>query len=57
MRRNAVDGLFTELLKWGDDVEEIGLEEVMKIKSYHDELCKGKRKGLRSIRLTRGRSQ
>jgi len=39
--------------KWVDDVEEIGLEEVMKVKSYHDEPCKGKRRGQRSIRLSK----
>ena len=42
-----------KLQKWVDDVEEIGVEEVMKIKSYHDEPCAGKRKGQRSIRLSR----
>ena len=42
-----------KLQKWIDDVEEIGLEDVMKVKSYHDELCKGKRKGQRSIRLSK----
>jgi proteic killer suppression protein len=36
-----------------DDVEEIGLEEVMKVKSYHDEPWKGKRRGQRSIRLSK----
>jgi len=42
-----------KLQKWVDDVEETGLEEVMKVKSYHDEVCKGKRKGQRSIRLSK----
>lgn len=42
-----------KLQKWVDDVEEVGLEEVMKNKSYHDEPCVGKRKGQRSIRLSR----
>ena len=42
-----------KLQKWVDDVEEIGLAEVMKVKSYHDEPCKGKRKGQRSIRLSK----
>ncbi len=42
-----------KLQKWVDDVEEIGLEDVMKIKSYHDEPCKGSRKGQRLIRLSK----
>ena len=39
---------------WVLDVERRGLEEVKKVPSFHDEPCKGKLKGLRSIRLTRG---
>lgn len=39
---------------WVLDVEERGLEEVKKVPSFHDKPCKGKLKGLRSIRLTRG---
>lgn len=35
-------------------MERRGLEEVKKVPSFHDEPCKGKLKGLRSIRLTRG---
>jgi proteic killer suppression protein len=38
---------------WVLDVERRGLEEVRKVPSFHDEPCKGKLKGLRSIRLTR----
>ncbi|MCA9508554.1 MAG: hypothetical protein KC505_09050 [Myxococcales bacterium] len=38
---------------WIDDVEHRGLEEVRKTPGYHDEPLKGKRKGQRSIRLTR----
>jgi proteic killer suppression protein len=41
-------------LAWVLDVEERGLEEVRKVPGFHDESCKGKLKGLRSIRLTRG---
>ena len=41
------------LHKWVDDIEERGLEEVRKVKSYHDEPVKGKRKGQRSIRLAK----
>ncbi len=39
---------------WILDVERRGLDEVKKVPSFHDEPCKGKLKGLRSIRLTRG---
>ena len=39
---------------WVLDVEKRGLEEVKKVPSFHDEPCKGKLKGLRSIRLKRG---
>ncbi len=41
-------------LAWVLDVEKRGLEEVRKVPGYHDEPCKGKLRGLRSIRLTRG---
>ena len=43
-----------KLQDWVEDVEERGLEEVRKISGYHDEPCKGKMKGFRSIRLSRG---
>lgn len=38
---------------WLDLVENEGLRESRKIKSYHDEPLKGKRKGQRSIRLSK----
>lgn len=38
---------------WADLVESEGLMESRKIKSYHDESLKGKRKGQRSIRLNK----
>lgn len=38
---------------WALDVEKYGLEEVRRIPGFHDEPCKGKLAGLRSIRLTR----
>ena len=41
------------LQDWAEDVEERGLEEVRKIHGYHDEPCKGKMRGYRSIRLSR----
>ena len=39
---------------WVLDVEARGLEEVRKVPSYHDEPCKGKLFGMRSIRLSKG---
>lgn len=43
----------TLLFAWIDDVEQRGLEEVRKIRGYHDEPLHGKRIGQRSIRLSR----
>ena len=42
-----------KVYEWADVVEEEGLEEVRKIRSYHDEPLHGKRQGQRSIRLNR----
>jgi len=42
-----------KLKSWVDDVEKRGIEQVRKTKGYHDELLKGKRKGERSIRLSK----
>jgi proteic killer suppression protein len=41
------------LTKWVEDVEHRGLDDVRKVPGYHDEPLQGKRKGERSIRLTR----
>ncbi|MBU0992725.1 MAG: type II toxin-antitoxin system mRNA interferase toxin, RelE/StbE family [Proteobacteria bacterium] len=41
------------LQRWGEIVEEIGIEETRKIKGYHDEPLSGDRDGQRSIRLSR----
>lgn len=38
---------------WTDSVRKDGLEEVRKIPGFHDEPLKGKRRGQRSIRLSR----
>ena len=38
---------------WVEGVEEEGLENMRKIPGFHDEALKGKRKGQRSIRLSR----
>jgi proteic killer suppression protein len=43
--------ILIKLQAWIDDVGERGLNEVRKIKGYHDEPLQGKRKGQRSIRL------
>jgi proteic killer suppression protein len=42
-----------KLLGWVKRVEKVGLEEVRKIKGYHDEPLHGERQGQRSIRLSR----
>jgi toxin HigB-1 len=42
-----------KLYMWIEQVKILGLLEVRKIKSYHDEPLKGKRKGQRSIRLNK----
>lgn len=41
-----------KLLSWVRLVEKSGVEEVRKIKGYHDEPLKGDRKSQRSIRLS-----
>ena len=43
-----------KLLNWVYLVMEIGLEEVRKIPGFHDEPLVGRRRGMRSIRLSRG---
>lgn len=43
----------SKLKAWVDNVEWQGIEEVRKIPAFHDEPLKGKRKGQRSIRLSR----
>jgi len=42
-----------KLLAWTALVERDGLEEARKVPGYHDEPLRGKRKGQRSIRLSR----
>ena len=41
------------ILTWISDVEDAGIRAVRMRKGYHDEPLKGKRKGQRSIRLSR----
>jgi len=43
-----------KLLHWVYLVMEIGLQEVRKIPGFHDEPLVGRRRGTRSIRLSRG---
>ena len=42
-----------KFIQWTEDVMLQGLEEVRKIPGYHDEPLLGKRKGERSIRLSK----
>jgi len=42
-----------KLLAWVLWIEREGIEEVRKIPGFHDEPLKGKRRGRRSIRLSR----
>ncbi|MBT7668881.1 MAG: hypothetical protein HN623_04830 [Bdellovibrionales bacterium] len=41
------------LLLWASSVEMVGMREIRKIPAYHDEPLRGKRKGERSVRLSR----
>ena len=43
-----------KLLEWAKAVELEGLKEIRKLPGYHDEPLTGKRKGQRSIRLSKG---
>ena len=43
-----------KLMHWVYLVREIGLEEIRKNPGFHDEPLAGKRRGMRSIRLSRG---
>lgn len=47
------DHVVLKLQGWVDDVSEMGLSHVRKIKGFHDEPLKGKRLGQRSIRLNK----
>jgi toxin HigB-1 len=42
-----------KLMSWIDSVGHVGLRETVKAKGYHDEPLQGKRKGQRSIRLSK----
>ena len=45
--------IIDKLLAWVGRVEKVGVDEVRKIKGYHDEQLRGVRIGQRSIRLCR----
>ena len=45
--------IVNKLEHWIVQIERHGIREVRKIKGFHDEPLKGKRKGQRSIRLSR----
>lgn len=47
------DYIQIKFYSWVEDVEKFGLEQIRKIKGYHDEPLKGQRKGQRSIRLSK----
>jgi toxin HigB-1 len=47
------DHILRKLQKWAEQVEMLGLSEIKKVPGYHDEPLSGKRKGQRSIRLSR----
>ncbi len=45
--------IIRNIQRWALQVEMSGIKEVRKIPGYHDEPLKGKRKGQRSIRLSK----
>jgi|SaaInlStandDraft_6_1057023.scaffolds.fasta_scaffold112014_2 toxin HigB-1 len=51
--KKVPDFILRKFMFWVDSVMEIGLEETRKFKGFHDEPLSGKRKGQRSIRLSR----
>lgn len=46
--------IVTKLFEWIEQVTHEGLDELRKRPGYHDEPLSGKRKGQRSIRLSKG---
>jgi proteic killer suppression protein len=51
--KSAPSHVATKLLYWVESVEKSGLETTRKQPGFHDEPLKGRRKGQRSIRLSR----
>ena len=52
--KSIPDHTFRKYLYWKDLVTTIGLLESRKYKGFHDEPLKGKRKGQRSVRPSKG---
>lgn len=51
--RNVPDYIVLKLQNWIDAVGSEGLRQIRKIPGYHDEPLRGKRRGQRSIRLSK----
>ena len=51
--RRVPQHVVDKLLAWVEAVENDGLEATRRVPGYHDEPLKGKRRGQRSIRLSR----
>ena len=51
--RQAPGYIVDKLMAWIEAVEEDGLEATRRVPGFHDEPLKGKRRGQRSIRLSR----
>jgi proteic killer suppression protein len=51
--RRAPGHIVSKLMAWIEAVEEDGLEATRRVLGFHDESLKGKRRGQRSIRLSR----
>jgi toxin HigB-1 len=51
--RSVPRHVVAKLLYWVGEVQRCGLEETRMYPGFHDEALKGKRKGQRSIRLSR----
>ncbi len=45
--------LVIKFQKWVDDIEKYGLEEVRKVRGWHDHVLKGNRAGQRAISLNK----
>lgn len=51
--KSIPDHIYRKYLYWIDLLESIGLLEARKYKGFHDEPLRGKRKGQRSVRLSK----
>jgi hypothetical protein len=50
-KRPEENALVIKFQKWVDDIEKYGLEEVRKVRGWHDHTLKGDRAGQRAIYL------